>query len=158
MFNTLVTLQLTGCQMSPAEIITAVEHSGGAVTESAEELLKNPAFTITRTFSEVELVAVSAEELGLERDATQSDIYKTAQEMGLDLCPAEIGFLLRIRLGSLLIDEPHLIAMEPINCSSDGESRIFAVQRHPHTRRRLLYATTAKTIWPKLRWVFLRRK
>ena len=77
--------------------------------------LGKPAFTVSNEKKELELVNVSAVELGLMDGAPQSDIYDRAKKLGLDLCPAEVGPQVALQFGSQLKNgEWLLIGMEPI--------------------------------------------
>src|SRR5262245_13332869 len=50
----------------------------------------------TRAPKQVELVVLSAAELGVEADAaSHAEVYRRAKQMGLELCPAEVGPQLR---------------------------------------------------------------
>ena len=88
---------------------------------------------VSSTKREVDLIAVDSHfELGLTDDtATITNIYKKALDLGLKLCPAEVGPQLRLQY----IDQPSFghydsqwrtIAMEPI-ISSRGKLTVFRV-------------------------------
>ena len=53
------------------------------------------------------------------------DILKKGQEMGLQLCPAEVGPQLRLQYDDQPRDESLFIAMKPINLN--GWDKIFSV-------------------------------
>ena len=74
----------------------AMDSAGIKMTDSAGEILAQPAFPYARLKTEVELALVSASELGLETDSSLSDVYKRAKQIGLELCPAEVGPQLRL--------------------------------------------------------------
>ena len=68
----------------------------------------------------VNLVVLSASEMGFEEENVRlSDFYARARELGLELCPAELGPLLRLQfLDQRLGDFVH-IAMKPIATNGD---------------------------------------
>src|SRR5215469_651736 len=64
---------------------------------SADEILGRPAFPYAKMKTDVELAVLSAAELGVESDeASLSDVYERARQVGLELCPAEVGPQLRL--------------------------------------------------------------
>jgi len=92
----------------------ALDAAGCGIGDLAEEILARPAFTVSATKTEVELVAVSAAELGFQADtASLADIYARAQQLGFGLAAAEVAPQLRLQY----FDQPIgqlLIGMEPI--------------------------------------------
>jgi hypothetical protein len=108
---------------------------------------------------EVELVVVSVAELGFKSGAKREDIYKRASELGLDLCPAEVGPELRLQYGNQQIGEYFVIAMEPI-AVSDGFLSVFSVHRDRAGRRWLddCFGGPGHFWYDNRHFVFLRRK
>jgi hypothetical protein len=74
----------------------------------------------------VELVIVSVSQLGFPRGATRQEIYQKAQELGLELAPAEAGPQLRLQYPDQPQGEWVLIGMEPITVSG-GAPALFDV-------------------------------
>jgi hypothetical protein len=83
--------------------------------DQADEIIGRPAFPFSRTKLDVDLVVVSVAELGFGPDgASLRDIYARAGTFGLELCPAEIGPILRLNyLDQPLGDFLH-VAMRPV--------------------------------------------
>jgi hypothetical protein len=104
----------------------ALDAARCAIGYSAEQILARPAFTVGTTRTDVELVAVSAAELGFQTEtATLADIYARAQQLGFGLAAAEVAPQLRLQY----LDQPlgsFIIAMEPIK-TWNGEPMILAV-------------------------------
>jgi hypothetical protein len=96
---------------SPAKLERALDKGKFAVAEVARDMLRDPNFSTSRRKHTVSLVKLTLEEMQLP-DATIQQVHARANEMGLDLCPAEVGPHLRLasRSGEWL----H-IGMEPIN-------------------------------------------
>lgn len=69
------------------------------------------------------LVSFTVKELGLPNGATTEEIYKNAQELGLELCPAEVGPHLRLQYPG---KEWMLIAMEQITARV-GDPGVFGL-------------------------------
>ena len=123
----------------------------------ANDIIGKPAFTVATEEIEVDLVIVTVEELGFKDGAKRSDIYKRAIELGLQLCPNEVGPQLRLQY----MDQPKgqwlLIGMEPIT-DSDGNLRVFGVERND-VGKLWLYANYGSPVYVwdgSHRWVFLR--
>src|SRR3989344_3774226 len=136
----------------------ALKSNGFHIDDWGKDILGKPAFTTAPKETEVDLVVVSVAELGFKNGATRREIYERSQELGLELCPAEVGPQLRLQYKDQPRGEWLLIGMEPIT-DSDGHPSVFSVEcgddglwlggNHGHPG----------SFWPcPNRWVFLRRK
>ena len=97
------------------------------IGDSADEILGRPAFFYARTPKQVELVVLSSAELGLEADAvSHAEVYQRAKQMGVELCPAEVGPQLRLAYRNQPLGEALDIAMEPVSTYA-GEPTILAL-------------------------------
>jgi hypothetical protein len=96
------------------------------IGDSADEILGRPAFPYTRTKIDVELALLSAAELGVESESALSDVYKRARQVGLELCPAEVGPQLRLGYRNQPLGDALNIAMEPVATYS-GNPTILAL-------------------------------
>jgi hypothetical protein len=75
-----------------------LDAAGCAIGDSAEEILARPSFTVRTTQTDVELLAVSAAELGFQTDTVSlADIYARAQQLGFGLAAAEVAPQLRLQ-------------------------------------------------------------
>jgi hypothetical protein len=82
---------------------------------SADEILGRPAFPYATTKTDVELAVLSAADLGVvESESSLADVYKRARQVGLELCPAEVGPQLRLDYRNQPLGEALDIAMEPV--------------------------------------------
>jgi hypothetical protein len=89
------------------------------VGDTAKEILDRPAFKLSKTKLDARLVVLAVSELGFdERGASLADIYARARQLGLKLCPAEVGPQLRLQYLRQPLGEFLHIAMEPI--AGDG--------------------------------------
>jgi hypothetical protein len=105
----------------------ALEAAGCGVGDTAEEILARPAFILSPAKTDVELVAVSAAELGFQTDtASLADIYARAQQLGFGLAAAEVAPQLRLQYFDQPIGEFLIIGMEPIK-TWKGEPVILTV-------------------------------
>lgn len=89
-------LSIKGCGIGPAAVAMC---------------LKFEAATIRR---EMELVLATPAQLGFNRRAGRAEIYERASELGLDLCPGDVAFYLRLHYNDQPDGDWILIAMEPI--------------------------------------------
>ncbi len=157
-WKTWMTIKL-GRQKSVEEIRQALKASGNNIGDWANDILGKPVFTVSETEQDVELVNVSVEELGFKQSACYADICKRALELGLDLCPAEVGPQLRLQYK----DQPRgtyvVVAMNAIT-DSDGCLGVFSVGRYDDGDQYLnaIYGSVGDIWHANDRFVFLRRK
>ena len=105
----------------------ALDAIGCHVGGSAAEILARPAFIVSTTRKEVELVTVSAAALGFETDTvTLAAIYERAKRLGLRIAAAEVGPQLRLQYLDQPMGEFLVIGMDPIKTWS-GEEAILNV-------------------------------
>jgi hypothetical protein len=105
----------------------ALKAVGCGVGGSAEEILARPTFILSTTKADVELVTVSAAELGFDTETTSlGQIYARAQQLGFELAAAEIAPQLRLQYFDQPIGEFLIIGMEPIK-TWKGEPIILTV-------------------------------
>ena len=103
-----------------------MDSAGIKIRDSANEILARPAFPYARVKTEVELVLLSGSELGVETESSLSDVYKRAKQIGLELCPAEVGPQLRLHYRNQPLGEALYIAMEP-TAAYGGDPTILAL-------------------------------
>jgi EF hand len=84
------------------------------IGDAADEILGRPAFSYVKEKMEVELTLVSAAQLGVETESTLANVYHRARQLGLELCPPEVGPQLRLDYRDQPVGESLLIAMEPV--------------------------------------------
>ena len=137
----------------------AIKTAGMNIGDYGNDILGKPAFMVSPDEVEVELVNVSVAELGFKDGATRADIYKRASELGLELCPNEVGPQLRLQYTDQPNGEWLLVAMEPIT-DSDRDLNVFLVERNGDGEQWLRGDRGRPgDFWNgDDRWVFLRRK
>jgi hypothetical protein len=105
----------------------ALDAVGCSIGDLAAQVLARPAFTLSTTKANVELLAVSVAELGFETDTVSlADIYARAQQLGFQLAAAEIAPQLRLQYFDQPVGEFLIIEMEPIKTWT-GEPVILTV-------------------------------
>jgi hypothetical protein len=105
----------------------ALDAAGCRVGVLAEQILARPAFVVTSKKAEVELVAVSAVELGFATNTVSlAPVYARARQLGFEVAAAELGPQLRLQYFDQPMGEFLIIGMKPIKTWS-GESVILSV-------------------------------
>jgi hypothetical protein len=84
------------------------------IGDDADEILGRPAFPFIKSPVELDLVVLSVFELGFSDRASLHDIYARAVAQGFELCPAEIGPVLRLNYLDQPLGEFLHIAMRPV--------------------------------------------
>ena len=129
---------------------------GFTIYDSAREILQK--ITFSKESKEYDFVSFSVEQLGFPNGATLKEIYAKAKDLGLELCPAEVGPLLRLNYPDQPNGEYLRIAMETIN-DSDGDARLFEVLCSSGERKLVaLWDDPDRRGDSGDRFVFLRRK
>ena len=105
----------------------ALDAADCAIGGQAEEVLARPAFTVVSRKMEIDLVAVSPAELGLDGDGVSlAAIYVRAWQLGFRPVPAEVGPQLRLQYPDQPVGEFLIVGMEPIQTWS-GEPVILTL-------------------------------
>jgi hypothetical protein len=103
------------------ELIQEMEEKNISFSSWAKDIMNKSSFTTSLETKNLKLVRLTVAEIGFPDGARTKEIYKKADELGLDLCPAEVGSQLRLQYD---IKEWTLIAMNQISDSS-GSPRVF---------------------------------
>ena len=99
------------------------------ISSYANYLLKSPDFKVIGEHRNIDLVEVSVGSLGFEKWARYEDICKKAKELGLELCPAEVGPQLRLQYKDQPMNQWLTVAMDAIS-DSGGYPKVFDVLRN----------------------------
>ena len=121
--SVLKTIKL-GSGRTAEEYRKALEEAAYHIGDWGNDILGKTACAQEET--EVDLVVLSVKELGFNDGAYYKDICARALELGLELCPAEVGPALRLDHNDQSHGEWLRIAMEAVT-GSDGDRFIFAV-------------------------------
>jgi hypothetical protein len=140
-----------GLHKSPKDYRKALESAGFRIGDYANQILKK--ISVAKAKTEVDLVLVTVAELGFKDGARRAAIYARAIELGLELCPSEVGPVLRLATK----DSPWiLVGMEPI-IDSDGDLRVFIVDADSGARWLHSHCGCPGHFWyGGNQWVFVR--
>lgn len=125
-WKTWMTIKLGTGLKTADDFRKALKAGRNNISDWVNNFLGKPAFTVSETERDVELVNVSVKELGFKKGACYADICKRALELGLDLCPAEVGPQLCLQWK----DQPkgkHVFVVINVNTTSDGLFDTFRV-------------------------------
>jgi hypothetical protein len=106
------TITLGMCK-SPDEYRKALKQGRVSISDWGNDILDRIAYSQEKI--EVNLVVLSVSELGFYRSAKYKDLCAKALELGLQLCPAEVGLALRLSYKDQPCGERLRIAMKAIN-------------------------------------------
>ena len=110
------------------ELTQELEKENIKISGYARGMLESPDFQPQKTPEEMDLIRLKIQDLGFENSATTDQVYQRAQELGLELCPAEVGPQFRLQYRDQPMDEWEYIGMKQI-ADSDGNPRVFRVVR-----------------------------
>lgn len=104
------------------------------ILDDAKSMLKNKEFYTLKNKEQVKLVKLKVRDLGFPDGATTKEMYKKAEEFGLELCPPETGPQIRLHYEEIFNREQPRgeyfdIGMKQINIY-DGSTTIFDVGRN----------------------------
>ena len=98
----------------------ALDQAGCRIGDEVGAMLANRAFPLAPERREIELVVLSVAQLGFPRAASRAAIFARAEALGLQLCPPEVGPLLRLQYADQPVGEFLRIAMEPVRMANGG--------------------------------------
>lgn len=110
------------------QLETELIQRGVNISEYAKDMLYSPNFTTLAQPQSLDTVRLKVQDLGLSGYPTTDQIYQKAQELGLELCPAEVGPHLRLKDSNQSMNEWYWIAMKQIPDSS-GRPSVFGLKR-----------------------------
>ncbi len=99
------------------------------VSGYALDMVKNPEFTTSPTPTKKDTVGLSVKALGLTGTPTTDQVYVRADELGLELCPAEVGLHKRIQNTKQPMRDWEYIAMKTIS-GRNGDPDVFELGRN----------------------------
>lgn len=116
-----------GVHQSPSEYRKALEASGYRIGDYADQILNK--VKVSEEEVQLDLVVMTVAELGFKNGATYQEVYARAIELGLELCPSEVGPALRQQCPNQSYGEKLRIAMDPLTGSEEDILAMFGVDR-----------------------------
>jgi len=122
----------------------------------ANEIIGRPAFALSRTKTEVDLVVLSVSALGFgKQGASLKAIYTRAKSLGFAICPPEVGPQLRLQYLEQPPGEVLHIAMEPI-AKYDGHLVSLSLENGEWGLVLFGYDVAAVEMYPRALFVFVK--
>lgn len=122
----LKTIETDPAITSPAEARQAILAKGNKISDHAGQMLEKTVFS--GEAHKYELVSFTVASLGFPNGATTVEIWAKGQELGLELCPAEVGPNFRLQYQDQPNDEYLWLAMDTIT-GADGYPDVWIVYR-----------------------------
>jgi hypothetical protein len=114
---------------SPKELLSELKRAEINISLYAEDMIKSKDFTVRKETEDVILVRLKVRDLGINKQyPTTDDIYKRIEELGLELCPVEVGPNYRLKYQNQPLGEWLLIGMKQI-ADRDGYPSVFKLER-----------------------------
>ncbi|KXK08872.1 MAG: hypothetical protein UZ21_OP11001000430 [Microgenomates bacterium OLB22] len=111
------------------QLLSELEQAGVYVTSYAEDMINSPDFTTLPIPQTLHTVRLKVGDLGLSGNPTTGRVYRKMQELGLDLCPAEVGPHMRLATKDQPLGDYYWIVMKQIT-DSDGYPNVFRLVRY----------------------------
>ena len=134
----------------------ALDRAGCAQGDLAEQILARPSFQVSTQRADLELVVLSARNLGIKTETARlADIYARARMFGFRLAPAEIGPQLRLQYLDQPVGEVLHIGMEPLT-TRRGQPVIFVVANGAEGLMLIGQDVAAGDVPSSIRFLFVR--
>ena len=114
---------------SAEQLISEMIAAGIKISDYAKSMLKNREFMSGKDSEEATLIRLTVADLGLKSSATTDQIYECAQNLGLELCPADTGPNYRLKYRNQPLNEWIYMGMKQIT-DSDGDPNCFLLARY----------------------------
>jgi len=115
--------------MSKEELLRQLEEKGIKLTGFTRDMLESSDFATGEEKESAQLVRLTVESLGFPDGATTDEIYRNAEQLGLELCPAETGPHYRLKYADQPMNEWLRIGMKQI-AGRLGEPDVFGLARN----------------------------
>src|SRR3990172_7708593 len=106
------------------ELERELDQKNFRIYDYARYTLRSSDFTTTKNPEKIDLVRLKVRDLGFAGGATTEQIYARAAELGMDICPAEVGPHQRLKDVDQPMGTSYNIAMKQI-AGRDGYPRVF---------------------------------
>lgn len=113
---------------SKEQLISEMEAAGINISDYAKSMMENRDFVPGKTREEATLIRLTVGDLGFTGSATTDEIYKRAEDLGLELCPPDTGPNYRLKYKDQPLNEWVRIGMKQI-AGSDGSPHVFRLAR-----------------------------
>lgn len=109
-FREIITRTVEVGGLTKSQLIQKLQQYSIMINEYGERLLADDKFTTSDTNYSLQTVELTVGDLGFPDGATTAQIFKRASELGLELCPLELGPQLRLDY----LDQPEGYSRNPL--------------------------------------------
>lgn len=109
---------------TPRQLQNEMERVGIETSAYVKDMLKNSDFTTLKNPEEINLIQLTVADLGFSDRPTTDEIYARAEELGLELCPAELGPQYLLQNPDLPLGDWRRVGMKQIT-DTDGDPCVF---------------------------------
>jgi len=102
--------------LTKAELVQELKRHSISMNEFGERLFADDRFTTSETSYRLKTVELTVRDLGFPDGATTAQIFERASELGLELCPLELGPHLRLQY----LDQPEGCHLDKANIPGSG--------------------------------------
>jgi hypothetical protein len=110
------------------QLIAELEGANINIGDTAKYMLKSKEFIATKNPEDMTLIRLAVADLGFKSNATTDQIYARAEELGLELCPSDVGPQYRLKYQNQPMGEWIRVGMKQI-ADSGGDPRVFSLER-----------------------------
>lgn len=118
---------------SKQELLQNLKDQNIGINEYGLKIINHPSFVISPQKNKLLSVEISVNDLGFPNGAVTKEIYQKAEELGLRLCPAELGPYIRLQYLDQPIDPPKgnwlNIAMKKLSDEPDFPNGFYLRRR-----------------------------
>lgn len=135
-----------------------LKQAGVNVSIYAEDMMRSKDFTTLPIPQALDTVRLKVGDLGFSGYPTIDQVYRKAQELGLELCPAEVGPQMKLQTKNQPLGDSYCIGMKQI-ADSYGDPRVFYLEWYgDRVWLGDAWADTSREWPPSLEFVFSLRK
>ncbi|MBI3589729.1 MAG: hypothetical protein HY093_04960 [Candidatus Liptonbacteria bacterium] len=113
---------------SAEQLLKELKTAGIKISEYAKDMFQSPEFVSGKNSEEATLIRLTVADLGFTGYTRTDRIYERAKELGLELCPAEVGPHYRLKYQNQPLGEWIYIGMKQIS-DSDGPTHVSELGR-----------------------------
>ena len=110
------------------ELIKELKEKKINISDYVKQMMDSKDFITSKKQEQINLIRLTVRDLGFPNSATTQEIYNKAEELGLELCPAETGPNLRLNYLDQPLGDWFWIAMKQI-ADAVGDPYVFYLNR-----------------------------
>lgn len=110
------------------QLLNELEQAGIKITNRARSMILSRDFAVSKNAEAATLIRLTVSDLGFMRNVTTDQIYRRAEELGLELCPADAGLHYRLQYRNQPMNEWISVGMKQI-IDSGGNPFVFRLER-----------------------------